>query len=119
MPSPLKIGVLAEARYLAQSQPTGLYVELQARGHEIALIDPQESFYAMGSNAWLAGLDGIVARGRSWGLLGLLGWAEGAGVRTINRRDAPSPTTIRSATNARCSPSPAFAVTFSGNRTSA
>lgn len=88
MPSPLKIGVLAEARYLVQNQPTGLFSELRAQGHEIVLIDPQGSFYTMGSDAWLAGLDGIVARGRSWGLLGLLGWAERAGVRTINRRDA-------------------------------
>ena len=84
----MKIGVLAEARYLEQSQPTGLFTELQTRRHDIALIDPQASFYVMGDDRWLAGLDAIVARGRSWALLGLLGWAETRGVPTINRRDA-------------------------------
>lgn len=88
MPSPLNIGVLAEARYLEQNQPTGLYQELQNRGHRISLIDPQTSFYVMGDDRWLAGLNALVARGRSWGLLGLLGWAEGRGMKTINSRDA-------------------------------
>jgi glutathione synthase/RimK-type ligase-like ATP-grasp enzyme len=88
MSSPQTIGILAEARYLEQSQPTGLVIELMNRNHRIQLIDPQQSFYVMGDNAWLAGLDGIVARGRSWGLLGLLGWAEIAGVKTINTRES-------------------------------
>jgi glutathione synthase/RimK-type ligase-like ATP-grasp enzyme len=88
MPSPLNVGVLAEARYLEQSQPTGLYKELERRGHRIALIDPQRSYYVMGDDRWLAGLDALVARGRSWGLLGLLGWAELHGVKTINTRNA-------------------------------
>jgi ribosomal protein S6--L-glutamate ligase len=88
MPSPLKIGVLAESRYLAQNQPTGLFTELQRRGHEITLIDPQQSFYVMGQDRWFEGLDGLVARGRSWALLGLLGWAETRELRTINSRAA-------------------------------
>src|SRR5262249_46808123 len=88
MQPPLKIGVLAEARYLIQNQPTGLYKELQNRGHEITLIDPQRSFYVMGDDRWFAGLDALVARGRSWALLGLLGWAEARCMRTINCRNA-------------------------------
>lgn len=88
MPSPFKIGVLAEARYLIQSQPTGLSNELGDLGHEITLIDPQQAFYRMGDDRWFAGLDVIVGRGRSWALLGLLGWAEARGCLTINRRDA-------------------------------
>ena len=90
MPSPLKIGVLAEARYLAQSQPTGLSNELKAQGHDITIIDPQQAFYRMGDDRWLAGLDVIVGRGRSWALLGLLNWAERAGCLTINRQAAIS-----------------------------
>lgn len=88
MSSPLRIGVLAEARYLAQSQPTGLSNELAAQGHQVSIIDPQKAFYRMGDDAWLAGLDLIVGRGRSWALLGLLGWAEHSGTPTINRQSA-------------------------------
>jgi ribosomal protein S6--L-glutamate ligase len=92
MPSPktgqLQIGLLAEARYLSQNQPTGLSQALAARGHQLTLIDPQQSFYVMGEHEWLAGLDLIVGRGRSWGLLALLGWAEERDVLTINRRAA-------------------------------
>ncbi len=86
--SPLRIGVLAEARYLAQSQPTGLSDELVAQGHQVSIIDPQKSFYRMGDDHWLAGLDVIVGRGRSWALLGLLNWAERSGTLTINRQAA-------------------------------
>lgn len=86
MQSPLRIGLMAEARYLSQSQPTGLKNVLEARGHHITLIDPQQTFYVMGDHHWLDGLDLIVGRGRSWGLLGLLGWAEERGVKTINTR---------------------------------
>jgi ribosomal protein S6--L-glutamate ligase len=84
----LKIGVLAEARYLAQSQPMGLSARLQEQGHAITMIDPQKAFYVMGDDGWFEGLDVIVGRGRSWALLALLGWAETRGALTINRRDA-------------------------------
>jgi len=90
MPLPLKIGVLAEARYLIQNQPTGLSNELVALGHTVSLIDPQKAFYRMGNDQWFAGLDVIVGRGRSWALLGLLNWAERGGCLTINRQAAIS-----------------------------
>ena len=83
-----RIGVLAEQRYLAQSQPTGMLSALRKRGHDIVLIDPLASAFRLGDDKWLDGLDLIVGRGRSWGLLCLLGWAESRGVRTINTRDA-------------------------------
>jgi ribosomal protein S6--L-glutamate ligase len=51
-------------------------------------MDPQQSFYTMGDHAWLDSLDLIVGRGRSWGLLTLLGWAEDRGLKTINTRAA-------------------------------
>lgn len=84
----LKIGVLAEKRYLAQTQPTGMLTALRQAGHDIVLIDPEASLFRMGDDKWLKGLDLIVGRGRSWGLLCLLGWAESRGVTTINQRDA-------------------------------
>ncbi|NOT61438.1 MAG: hypothetical protein HOP19_14570, partial [Acidobacteria bacterium] len=88
MPSPLHIGLFAEARYLSQNQPMGLHDALVARGHHVTLVNPQETFYTMGDDAWLDGLDLIVGRGRSWGLLTLLGWADERGVKTINTRAA-------------------------------
>lgn len=88
MPHSLKIGVLAEARYLAQSQPMGLSAKLNELGHRITMIDPQKAFYVMGDDGWFEGLDVIVGRGRSWALLALLGWAETRGALTINRREA-------------------------------
>lgn len=88
MPSPHKIGVLAEARYLVQSQPQGLSSKLKELGHDITMIDPQKAFYVMGDDRWFAGLDLIVGRGRSWALLALIGWAETRGILTINRREA-------------------------------
>ncbi|HEY7180435.1 MAG TPA: hypothetical protein VIC84_03400 [Blastocatellia bacterium] len=88
MSHPLNIGVLAEARYLTQSQPTGLSEMLNGLGHRITMIDPQKAFYVMGNDGWFEELDVIVGRGRSWALLALLGWAETRGALTINRREA-------------------------------
>ncbi len=86
----LRIGVIAEARYLEQSQPTGLSNELIDLGHDVTQIDPQKAFYVMGDDRWFEGLNLIVGRGRSWALLALLGWAEQSGMTTINRRSAIS-----------------------------
>jgi ribosomal protein S6--L-glutamate ligase len=84
----MKIGILAEARYLIQNQPTGLSAQLQSEGHEVTVVDPQKAFYVMGDNRWFDGLDLIVGRGRSWALLALLGWAERSGMVTLNRQSA-------------------------------
>lgn len=90
MPENPKIGVLAEQRYLAQSQPSGLISALTDLGLSIDVIDPQASHFSLGDDRWIEGYDLIVGRGRSWGLLCLLGWAEARGVATINRRAAIS-----------------------------
>jgi glutathione synthase/RimK-type ligase-like ATP-grasp enzyme len=82
------IGVLAERRYLSQSQPNGMVAALRARGHQVKLIDPAATSYELGDERWLTGLDLIVARGRSWGLLCLLSWAEALAIPTVNRRAA-------------------------------
>jgi len=86
----MSIGVLSEKRYLAQSQPRGLVNALKNLGFDVRLIDPESLELTLGDDRWLEGLDLIVARGRSWGLLSLLKWAEVRGVPTINRRDAIS-----------------------------
>lgn len=90
MPEHPKIGVLAEQRYLAQSQPSGLITALTDIGLSIDVIDPQAALFPLGDDRWIEGYDLLVGRGRSWGLLCLLGWAEARGVATINRRAAIS-----------------------------
>jgi ribosomal protein S6--L-glutamate ligase len=83
-----RIGVLAERRYLSQAQPNGMIAALEARGHQVHLVDPGASSFQVGDERWLRGLDLIVARGRSWGVLCLLSWAEALAIPTINRRAA-------------------------------
>jgi ribosomal protein S6--L-glutamate ligase len=82
------VGVLVERRYLSQAQPAGLISSLRARGARVRVIDPQADAFRLGEDGWLAGLDVVVARGRSWGVLCMLAWAEARGIPTINRRDA-------------------------------
>jgi ribosomal protein S6--L-glutamate ligase len=82
----IRIGVIAERRYLAQAQPRGMMAALEARGNDVVLIDPEGDCYEPGRNFWLAGLDLVIARGRSWGVLCLLSWVEGQGVQVINSR---------------------------------
>jgi ribosomal protein S6--L-glutamate ligase len=84
----LHIGLLVEARYLKQRQPGGLKEALEARRHEVSLFDPSKMSYRADDPCWAKAFDLVVARGRSWALLAVLGWAEGFGVPTINRRDA-------------------------------
>lgn len=88
MSDPLHIGVLAERRYLAQSQPSGMVAALRARSQKVTVIDPQASAYLLGDHRWLEGLDLVVARGRSLDMLCLLCWAESRGTPTINRKAA-------------------------------
>jgi ribosomal protein S6--L-glutamate ligase len=61
---------------------------LEARGHQVRLIDPEAGSFELGDERWLTGLDLIAARGRSWGLLCLLSWAEALAFPTVNRRGA-------------------------------
>jgi ribosomal protein S6--L-glutamate ligase len=84
----LSIAVLAEQRYLSQSQPGGLVTSLRSHGHSVTVIDPQSACYEVGDHRWLAGFDLVVARGRSWAVLCLLSWAEARGIPTVNRRTA-------------------------------
>src|SRR5262245_40128035 len=88
MKAHLRIGVLAERRYLSQAQPAGLCSALRARGHGVILLDPEAICFDTGGDDWLEGLDLIVARGRSLLLFGMLAWAGARGMRTINRRTA-------------------------------
>lgn len=77
-----RIGILVEPRYLAQAQPRGLGAALQAMGHDVRLIGVKA--YEVGHARGLEGYDLLVARGRSWGVLGLLAWAERQGTPVIN-----------------------------------
>ena len=86
----LRCAVLVEARYLAQAQPSGLLSVLRERGHDAVVVDPEAWSVEAGDAGWFEGIDCLVARGRSWAVLSLLGWAEAAGIRTINRWHAVS-----------------------------
>lgn len=88
MSSPLSVGVLAERRYLSQPQPSGMMAALQSIGHAVTLIDPQATFLEVSDPRWLEGLDLVIVRGRSWGVLSLLTWAEAQHIPTLNRRAA-------------------------------
>lgn len=80
------IGVVVERRYRDQLQPAGLVNALEARGHNIEMIDSERTSAVIGDEGWLRGLDLVVARGRSWSLLCLLALAEIRGVRTVNTK---------------------------------
>lgn len=84
----LHCGVLAEARYLRQPQPRGMARALAALGHRVTLFDTSCALLDLENPHWLAGLDLLVARGRSADLLARLSVAEAAGVTTLNRRQA-------------------------------
>ena len=84
----LRVGVLVEQRYLSQAQPQGMMTALRSRGARVVLIDPEDACYQTGEDDWFSELDVVVARGRSWGVLCLLGWLERRGVPSINSRAA-------------------------------
>jgi ribosomal protein S6--L-glutamate ligase len=86
--APLHCGVLVEARYMAHAQPRGVVRALEAGGHRVTLLDPQDSLLDIEDSRWLAGLDLLIARGRSADLLARLSVAEAAGIPTLNRRQA-------------------------------
>jgi ribosomal protein S6--L-glutamate ligase len=78
------VAVVAEARYLAQREPTALLVALRARGLQPRVVDPA----APGALDALCGVRVAVARGRSPALLDLLAALEARGVETLNRSAA-------------------------------
>lgn len=84
----MSIGILIEKRYLSQAQPSGLISALRSAGHETVCLDPEAPAYSLEDGRWMENLDIIVARGRSFHLLSLLGWAEKRGVSTVNKRSA-------------------------------
>ena len=84
----LHCGVLVEAQYLAHAQPQGMMRVLTAGGHRVTVFDTESALLDVENSPWLAGLDLLIARGRSWDLLARLGAAEAAGIPTVNRRQA-------------------------------
>jgi ribosomal protein S6--L-glutamate ligase len=84
------VAVIAEGRYLSHVQPSGMIRSLQAMGHSVRIIEPDDQALEAGENAWASGIDLAIARGRSWGVLCLLEWLERRGVPSINSRAAIS-----------------------------
>lgn len=84
----MHFGIVVENRYLAQSQPSGLVTAIRERGHQVTLIDPQKTSYSLTDDGWMQGFDLVAGRGRSYGLMCLLEWAEYRGITTINRKSA-------------------------------
>jgi ribosomal protein S6--L-glutamate ligase len=80
--------LLAEGRYLAQRQPSGLVGELRRRGCAVSVIDPGSRAIKLTDPSWLTGIDVCVARGRSDALMSRLLAAERHGRPTINRASA-------------------------------
>lgn len=76
------ITVLVEARYLAQSQPSGLVQALRRRGDDVTVVHDQS-----GDQEWnrsLRGASVVVGRGRSARLIDALQRAEDAGIPTVD-----------------------------------
>jgi ribosomal protein S6--L-glutamate ligase len=84
----LCVAVLAERRYLPQTQPAGMISVLEKSGHDVLVIDPEDTAIEPDDYNWMRSVDVAVARGRSWSVLYLLQWLESMGVATINRRAA-------------------------------
>jgi ribosomal protein S6--L-glutamate ligase len=64
---------------------------LRQRGHDAVVVDPEAfALEARESRCWTAGVDVVVARGRSWAVLTMLGWAEDHGIPIVNSRRAVS-----------------------------
>lgn len=82
------VAVIAERRYLSQSQPSGMIDALKGQGHSVLVIDPEENTFTAQNLSWTQGIDVVVARGRSWGVLLLLEWLERRGIRSVNSRSA-------------------------------
>jgi ribosomal protein S6--L-glutamate ligase len=82
----IRIGVIAERRYLSQAQPNGMVAALRQQGRQVDVVTPDDICYQPGNNTWFSGIDIAIARGRSWGVLCLLQWIEQQGIPVINSR---------------------------------
>lgn len=83
-----QVVVLAEDRYLAQAQPSGLAAALAARGVYVSVVDADRHIHDLRSRPPLAEAAVVVARGRSMPLITALGVVERFGARTVNRSTA-------------------------------
>ena len=86
--APLRFGILVDGRYLARAQPQGMAHALAKDGHCVIHLDPQAPLADFKCLLWRVGLDLLIARGRSAGLLARLSAAESVGVPTLNRHKA-------------------------------
>jgi ribosomal protein S6--L-glutamate ligase len=86
--APLRFGILVDGHCLASAQPQGMAHALAKDGHSVIHLNPQAALADFKSSLWLAGIDLLIARGHSAGLLARLSAAEAAGVPTLNRHNA-------------------------------
>ena len=93
----MKLGVIAETRYLAQNMPEAAIAVLQARGYAVDLISPDGGHLAVDSGVFtdangqrfrLRDYDVVVSRNRNALGLVLLRYAEAAGIAVINTHAA-------------------------------
>jgi ribosomal protein S6--L-glutamate ligase len=90
----IKVGVIAERRYLSQSMPAAALRALEARGiwadvicPDDARVAPETGLVHIARSGWTADLneyDVVVSRNRNGLGLAMLSYAEAAGVLTIN-----------------------------------
>ena len=90
----VKVGVIAERRYLSQSMPAAALRALKARGvwvdvicPDVARIAPATGLVHVAQEGWTADLndyDVVISRNRNGLGLAMLSYAEAAGVLTIN-----------------------------------
>ena len=88
---PLTVGILVESRYLTQNQPTGIVAALRSTGAAVRTLVVEQSSVDLCGGTWCAGLDVVVARGRSDALLAALRAAQAYGLPVVN-----SPAAIQS-----------------------
>jgi ribosomal protein S6--L-glutamate ligase len=78
------VGVLVDRRYLTQAQPAGLADALLASGAEVRTFVTEDTDVDLCTSRWCAGLDVLVARGRSGRLLAMLRAARAHGIPVVN-----------------------------------
>lgn len=84
--------MLREARYAGQAQPAGLIAALRATGTTVVVVEPDSPHEAGTAREPLRdlirGADGVVARGRSAGVLDALRLAARAGIPVVDAAEA-------------------------------